>query len=172
MKPVLNSFAAAPTVVTAVLLALLVSATGCVQVQSRPYIGVEAFSPTAPDTVQILRSAPTQPNLRLGEITVEPKNNTSVQTIEEKFRDAAARMGANAVVIVADRTEVMGMQETGSWYNADLTPITGRVILGVAIRYTSATQPQIRAGPVDNHDLATAARSGADQQGRRGGDSG
>jgi len=138
-------------------------------VQSRPYIGVEAFSPTAPDTVQILRSAPTQPNLRLGEITVEPKNNTSVQTIEEKFRDAAARMGANAVVIVADRTEVMGMQETGSWYNADLTPITGRVILGVAIRYTSATQPQIRAaGSEDVAALGTAAPSGAEQGGGGG----
>ena len=147
MKPVLNSVAAA------VLLALLASALGCVQVQSRPYIGVAAFAPTQPDTVQILRTAPTRPNLRLGEITVEPKNNTSVQTIEEKFRDAAAKMGANAVVIVADRTELMGMQETGSWYNAQMTPITGRVIVGVAIRYTGppATTPVgvIDAAPLD-----------------------
>jgi len=162
MKRVSNSVAAA------VLLALLASASGCVQVQSRPYIGVEAFSPTQPDTVQILRTPPARPNLRLGEITVEPKNNTSVQTIEEKFRDAAAKMGANAVVIVADRTEVMGIQETGPWYGPEMTPITGRVILGVAIRYTTATQPQIRAGPGDAHGLGTAARSGADQAARGG----
>src|SRR6185295_6008464 len=56
MKHVLNSVPAA------VLLAFLASASGCVQVQSRPYIGVEAFSPTAPDTVQILRMAPSRPN--------------------------------------------------------------------------------------------------------------
>jgi hypothetical protein len=162
MKPVLNSLAAA------VLLALLASASGCVQVQSRPYIGVEAFSPTAPDTVHILRTPPTRPNLRLGEITVEPQNNTSVQTIEGKFRDAAARMGANAVVIVADRTELMGMQETGPWYGAELTPITGRVIVGVAIRYTSTAQPQVRTRPGDDYRLGTAARSGADQRGPGG----
>jgi hypothetical protein len=157
MKPVLNSAA------VAVLFALLGSATGCVQVQSRPYIGVQAFSPTDPDSIEILRTAPTKPHLRLGEINVEPKSNTTVQTIEQKFRQAAAKMGANAVVIIADRTELMGMQETGSWYNAEMTPITGRVIVGVAIRYTSGTQPQVRAGRGDGHGLGTAAPSGANQ---------
>jgi hypothetical protein len=162
MKPVLIRSAV-------LLLALLASASGgCVQVQSRPYIGVQAFSPTKPDSIEILRTAPTKPHLRLGEITVEPKSNTSVQTIEEKFRQAAAKMGANAVVIVADRTELMGMMETGPWYGAEMTPVTGRVIMGVAIRYTSASGPGLAPGQVrsEEHDadrIRTAERSGTDQ---------
>jgi hypothetical protein len=144
--------------VAIVLLALLACASGgCVQVQSRPYIGVQAFSPTKADSVEVLRTPPTKPHMRLGEITVEPNSNTSVQTIEQKFRQAGAKMGANAVVIVSDRTELMGIAETGPWYGADLTPVTGRVILGVAIRYMNPTQPglapgQVRAG--DGDELA------------------
>ena len=143
MKRALNSAAAA------LLFGLLASASGCVQVQSRQYLGVQAFSPTKAGSVEILRTPPTRPNLRLGEITVDPKNNTSVKTIEEKFRGAAAKMGANAVVIVSDRTELMGVRETGPWYAAEATPITERVIVGVAIRYT--------APPAEGQGLGMAA---------------
>ena len=137
--------------VAAVFVVLLAGASGCVSVQSRQYLGVEAFSATNPSTVEILRHPPTRPHLRLGEITVEPQSNTSVTTIEQKFRQAAAKMGANAVVIVSDKTQLLGIQDTGPWYGGDLTPITGRVIVGVAIRYTDqpAAGPapgQVRAG--------------------------
>src|SRR4051812_27025671 len=105
MKRMLNSAA------VVVLFALVARTIGCVSVQSREYVGVQAFAPTQADSVAILRAAPTRPNLRLGEVTVEPKSDTSVQTIEQKFRQAAAKMGANALVIVSDKTELMGIQE-------------------------------------------------------------
>ena len=152
MKPVLNSLAAVS------LLTLLAGTQGCVQVQSRQYIGVQAFSATKADAVEVLRTPPTRPHLRLGEITVEPQTNTSVKTIEEKFRGAAAKMGANAVVIVADRTELMGVRETGPWYDAEASPITGRVIMGVAIRYTDPP-PQVGEGPEHGPPSGTIARS-------------
>jgi hypothetical protein len=149
------------TAAATVLLALLAGASGCVQVQSRQYIGVQAFSATKPDAVEVLRTPPTRPHLRLGEVTVEPPASASVKTIEQKFRGAAAKMGANAVVIVADRTEVMGVRETGSWYDADETPITGRVIVGVAIRYTDPPS-QVGEGPENLRRPATIARAGPD----------
>jgi hypothetical protein len=111
-----------------------------------------AFSPTKAGSVEILRAPPTRPHLRLGEVTVDPQNNTSVQTIEQKFRESAAKMGANAVVIVSDKTELMGIQENGPWYAAQATPITGRVIVGVAIRYTAAPEtpaPVAAAAPAN-----------------------
>jgi hypothetical protein len=141
MKRALNS------AVVVALFALLASASGCVQVQSRPYIGVDAFAATKTDSIEILRTAPKGPHVRLGQITVEPQGNTSVQTIEQKFRQAAAKMGANAVVIVADKTELMGVQEMGSWYDPEVAPVTGRVIVGIAIRYTSPTPGQSGTAP-------------------------
>ncbi len=128
-----------------VLFALLATGSGCVSVQSDEYVGMPTFAPTDADTIRVLRTPPTQPHLRLGEITVEPNNNnTSVQTIEEKFQKAAAKMGANAVVIVADRTELMGIDNSGPWYGGAMTPVVGRVVVGVAIRYTNYTNPPVQ----------------------------
>jgi hypothetical protein len=88
---------------------------------------------------------PKQPNIRLGVITVEPPASEIVDTlnVEKQLRTAAARWGANAVVIVADRTQpVVGTGETSAWYGAEMPPETERVIVGVAIRYTGpATAP-------------------------------
>jgi len=156
MKPVQIS-------VAAIMLALLAAAPGCVKVQSRQYIGVEAFPPTQPDSVEILRTAPTKPHVRLGEITVEPQPSTKVATIEEKFRAAGAKMGANAVVIVSDRTELMGVTETGPWYaGGEMREITGRVVVGVAIHYTTPGSDglgQVRADEQDDGNAAATVTS-------------
>jgi hypothetical protein len=55
--------------------------------------------------------------------------------MEAKFGQAAAKMGADAVVIVADRTMLMGGVAMGPWWGRQLDPVYGRVIVGVAIRY-------------------------------------
>ncbi len=119
------------------LLALLALLVGCsmVSVQSKQYLGVPTYPPTDPAAVEILRLEPQRPNERLGEITLEPQGNPTVQEMEAKARQAAAKMGANAVVIVADRTERMGGMVTGPWWGRQYDPVYGRVIIGVAIRY-------------------------------------
>ena len=56
--------------------------------------------------------------------------------IEQALQKSAAKMGASAVVIVADRTQTMGAVVTGPLWARQLDTITGRVIVGVAIRYS------------------------------------
>jgi hypothetical protein len=112
---------------------------GCapsVSVQTKQYLGLPAYPPTDPASVEILREPPVRPHERLGEIALEPQNNPPVSMMEEKLRDAAAQMGANAVVLVADRTMRMGAIVTGPWYGRQIDPQFQRIILGVAIRYT------------------------------------
>jgi hypothetical protein len=119
--------------------AALVLATGCntISVQTRQDIGVPTLAPTDPATVQIMRTPPTRPHVRLGEITVEPSSlDTPVAQIEAKLQQAGAKLGANAVVIVVDRTQVVGATVVGGWYNRQLSPDIGRVIIGVPIHYT------------------------------------
>src|SRR5690349_8289060 len=94
---------------TTLLLAVVAVSAGCISVQSEQALGTPIFVPTDPGMVQILRSPPTRPHIRLGKITVEPNEGAKVRAIEQKFQQAASKWGANAVVIVADQTELMGM---------------------------------------------------------------
>ena len=119
-------------------LAALVLTAGCntVSVQSKQYLGVPSYPPTDPATIQILQTQPTAMNVRLGEITIQPNGNPTKAAIEQKLRMAASQMGASAVVIVADQTMVYGATVMGPWWGRTVTPDVGRVIIGVAIRYT------------------------------------
>jgi hypothetical protein len=118
------------------LLAIFASGCNTVSVRSTQYLGVPTYPATDPMSVQILRQPPTAPNTRLGEITIEPQGHPTTQAMESKLQKAAAKMGANAVVIVVDRTMVTGATVMGPWWGRTVTPDMGRVIVGVAIRYT------------------------------------
>lgn len=124
------------TFLAAAAVALLLAGCNTVSVQSTESLGVPNYPPTSPDSVQVLNTAPTAPHIRLGEITVQPQGSPTREAIQAKLQQAAAKMGANAVVIVADRTQVMGAFVTGPWWGRSIQPETGRVIIGVAIRYT------------------------------------
>ena len=124
------------TLIGAILLAGL--ATGCntVWVKSKQYLGVATYPPTDPASIQILQAQPTAANVKLGEITLQPQGNPTKASIEQKLRLAASKMGANAVVITADQTMVFGTTVMGPWWSQTASPDVGRVIVGVAIRYT------------------------------------
>jgi hypothetical protein len=122
-----------------VVLAGLVAVTGCktVSTRSHQYLGVQTLSPSDPAQVQILRQMPTRPHEKLGEVEAQPSSNgVGNQQIEQALQKAAAKLGANAVVIVADHTQVVGATVTGPLWAQSVNTISGRVILGVAIRYT------------------------------------
>ena len=120
-------------------LAGLMAVTGCntVSTTSHQYLGGATYPPTDPATIQILRVEPTRPNVQLGQIQAEPSSDSVPNLqIEQALQKKAAKMGANAVVIVADRTQVMGAVVNGPLWARSVDTITGRVIVGVAIRYT------------------------------------
>lgn len=117
----------------------LLAVTGCntVSTSSKQYLGGPTYPPTDPLQVQILRTEPTRPHVQLGQVQAEPSSDSvPTQQIEQALQKSAAKMGANAVVIVADRTQAMGTVVTGPLWARSIDTITGRVIVGVAIHYT------------------------------------
>ena len=119
-------------------LAAILFTTGCqtVSINSSQEIGGPAFAPTDPDTVEILRTEPTRPHVRLGEVRAEPSSeDVSASRIEEAIRKGASQLGANAAVVVYDRTQVTGAYVTGPWYGRSIQQIQGRAVIAVAIRY-------------------------------------
>jgi hypothetical protein len=124
------------TLLGAVLLAGLSTGCNTVYVSSKQYLGVPNYPSTDPSSIQVLQTQSTAPHVRLGEITLQPQGNPTKPQMEDKLRLAASRMGANAVVIVADQTMVFGATVMGPWWGRTVSPDVGRVIVGVAIRYT------------------------------------
>jgi hypothetical protein len=140
MKQGLIRFVAAAGVTTALLLT-----TGCntVSISSKQYLGSPTYAPSNPAQIQILQAPPTRPHVRLGEVQAEPSSDSvSVQKIEQSMREAAAKMGADAVVIVYDRDQIVGAFVSGPWWGRSVNTVTGRVIIGVAIKYTNEATHQ------------------------------
>lgn len=99
-------------------------------------VGAPKYPPSHPAQVQILRTEPTRTHVRLGEVRAEPSSESvDVSRIKEALRQEAAKLGADAVVVVYDRTQVTGAFVTGPWWGRSLQPIEGRVVIGVAIKY-------------------------------------
>ena len=121
---------------TLMILAMIILA-GCshVSVSSKQYLGGPSYQPTNPVSVQILRSMPLRPMVRLGEVTAEPTGNPTAKQIEQKLRAAGAQMGADAVVIISDRTVLMGASIAGGFRDRQLQRDFQRVIVGIAIHY-------------------------------------
>jgi hypothetical protein len=120
------------------VLALTALLAGCSFVSTRvqPYLGDPMFPPTDPAQVAILRSEPTRPHHRLGEVFVEPSGDPTAAQYEQALREGGAKMGAEAVVVVYDRMQVLGTVLTGPWWAPSASPIVGRVVVGLAIRYS------------------------------------
>jgi len=132
----MKSFSWLTRMLLPMIVLFLLAGCSMVTVQSQRYLGVPTYAATDPSTVEILRTVPTRPNVRLGEISLEPQDHPPVSELDEKLRVAAAKMGANAAVIVANKTEIVGAWVTGPWFAREADPIYGRVIIAVAIRYT------------------------------------
>jgi hypothetical protein len=127
--PCLNALAVA---------AALLWAAGCqtVSISHTQDLGGPRFAPSDPAQVQILRTEPTRPHVRLGEVRAEPSDpSVDVTKIEAAVRKEAAKMGADAAVVVYDKTQVTGAQVVGGWLNRTIQETEGRIIIAVAIKY-------------------------------------
>jgi len=133
----------------AILVLTLLFLPGCsgVKVESKIYPGVPVYVPVSPESVEILRSPPLGPCLQLGEIRIQPQETPSQKEIWKKFKKAAAKMGANAVVLVADKSRLVGGPVAApGWWNGELGTGSDRIIVGVAI-WVSAPQGKILKSP-------------------------
>jgi hypothetical protein len=121
-----------------IVLAVMFILMSCsyVSTETRHYLGVGSYPPTDPSRIEILHSEPQRPHERLGEVILEPEGNPSVTEMEAKMRQGAAKLGADAVVIVADKTRLMGSYLSGPWWGREVYAQYGRVIVGVVIKYT------------------------------------
>ena len=120
---------------TLAAIALTMSACSTVSVESKRYLRVPMVAATDPAKVEILRHEPRRPHDRLGEVALSPSGNPPVSEMEAALRSEAARLGADAVVLVQDKTRRMGSFVTGPWWARSHTPVLQRLIIAVAIRY-------------------------------------
>lgn len=113
--------------------------TGCSSLSSRTieYVGVTHFPPSNPAKVEILKEPPARAHERLGEVVLDISTDPApaVTKIEARLKDKAARLGADAIVIVQDKAETAGYVVMGPWWSNSYSPVMGRVIVAVAIKY-------------------------------------
>lgn len=122
-------------------LALLIAGCASINAKSTVYPGAPHFAPTNAADVEILRTPPTRPNDRLGEIRIDASTSPAppVTDIEQRLREEGAKIGADAVVIVHDRIQpvVSTMPSAGPWWRGgnDININTDQRMIGVAIHY-------------------------------------
>ena len=105
-----------------------------------PYVGVTRPAPTDPESVTLLREEPKEPFDRLGEVIVDAsvEPGPPVERIETALKRGAAKMGADAVVVVHDRVQPVGAIVQPPWWGPSYSTVLGRVVAGIAIRYRQA----------------------------------
>jgi hypothetical protein len=102
-----------------------------------PYAGAPHYPPSDPALVHIQRTKPTKPHDRLGEIVVDASTHSATlgNNVEQKLRQEAAKMGADAVIVVYDRLQPMGASVMSGYWDRSIETVTGHTIVGVAIKY-------------------------------------
>ena len=117
--------------------ALALTACATVDAQTTAYVGVEHPAPTLASEVQVLRTEPTRPHVRLGEILIDASVDPAppITQVEQKLREQAATLGANAVVVVYDNIQPVAAYVSGPLWSRDIETIQGRKLKGIAIRY-------------------------------------
>jgi len=96
------------------------------------YPRTQQFAPNHPAEVDLLRREPRRDHIRLGEVWIRPSRHMGRYDVEGILREKAAVMGADALVIVADR-HLRGHVVYNYWYGP--RRVYRRQIVGIAIRY-------------------------------------
>jgi hypothetical protein len=121
------------------LATLLLTIAGCSSIDARTteYVGAPHAAPTSAANVQVLRSEPTRPHARLGEIVVDASVEPAppITEVEQKLREQAASIGGDAVVVVYDRIQPLSAYVSGPLWNRDIQTIEGRKLKGIVIKY-------------------------------------
>jgi hypothetical protein len=119
-------------------LASLPAACASVSATSMQYVGAPHLPPSDPAGVEILRMPPARAHERLGEValTASIQPSSPVSEVEAQLRTRASTLGADAVVVVYDALQPVGAYVTGGWWlDRNVYTVTGRRLVGVAIKY-------------------------------------
>jgi hypothetical protein len=122
------------------VLGFMLSACATIEADRIQYAGAPRFPARDPAVVEILRNEPTRPNDRLGEVVVDASVGPSppIAEVESRLRAEAAQLGADAVVVVYDGIDPVAT--VSPWWGGPPRPVTGRRLVGVAIKYQAETQ--------------------------------
>jgi hypothetical protein len=122
-----------------ILAAAVLAVAGCAStnVSTIPYPNVGDFPPTEPARVQILRAEPARSHVKLGEITVDASSSPppTAQEIDGMLRVAAAKLGADAAVVVVDTTQPGLPVASGTWWGRTPMSRAAREVIAVAVKY-------------------------------------
>ena len=77
----------------------LLTACSSVHTSKHPRVSAPKLPPTDPAQVEVLHRPPVRPFVRLGRIRATPQGGADEQQVETALRQAAASMGANAILI-------------------------------------------------------------------------
>ena len=102
-----------------------------------PYISAPQLAPSDPAAVKIVRTEPLEPHDRLGEVVIDMSITypPPIEMVEAKLAEESAKLGANGVVVVADRVQPSDSYVTGPYWGRPMEVVTGRKTIGVAIKY-------------------------------------
>ncbi|MBK5549229.1 MULTISPECIES: hypothetical protein [unclassified Pseudomonas] len=127
------------SILAAGLAAAMLTLNGCatVNAQTTAYVGVEHPAPTVASQVEVLRTEPTRPHVRLGEVLVDASLDPAppITDVEQKLREESAKLGGNAVVVVYDHIQPVAAYVSGPLWNRDIQTIQGRKLKGIVIKY-------------------------------------
>lgn len=117
--------------------AIMLGLTGCAHVSenTRAYLGSPKYAPTEATKVVVLQTEPKEPHERLGEVLLEATSNVSRDELENRLRQAAAKLGADAVFLAYDRMHVTPIVYADWWGPSTVGRDLRRNIVGIAIKY-------------------------------------
>jgi hypothetical protein len=127
------------------LLILSLTLAGCASISehSHAYLGSPTYAQTDPASIQILPGEPSQPKERLGEIFLSVEGSPPRTELEQKLKQEASKLGADAVFIVSDRTHIFPVAYYGGWWGpVGVAEEYRRGILAVAIKYKQPLRPE------------------------------
>src|SRR5262249_25782466 len=108
-----------------------------IDVKTTPYPGVAKYAATDPEKVEILRSTPSRAHDKLGEIQLDASNDPAPPLVDlgSTLREEAAKLGADAVVVMQYREMVVPDPKAGNPPPPNAPTITIHRAIAVAIKY-------------------------------------
>lgn len=94
------------------------SSTSPISAHTTQYAGAPPQRPTQPANVRVLRFEPTQPNQNIGEIVLLVPRDAALsrEQVNDKLRQEAAKLGADAVFVVDDHFQPNGAEFKPEWH--------------------------------------------------------
>jgi hypothetical protein len=125
-------------VVCMVLGAAALTFSGCASIDtySHSYLGSPQYPPTDPSQVRLITSNPQMyEKNKLGEIVLDVEGEPSREKLETRLKEEGAKLGADAVVVVSDRTRIVPNYYGNWWggYGGDTTDFH-RDIVALAVK--------------------------------------